>query len=199
MSRIQLRRCQISCQLPSRSNFDAIMDSHQITSEHGSVFKINGMIAAYSVQIMEAYFYVEVQRVEKKIVEEHMICMGATSVIVKTFSLDYWEKESSEALQSVISFSQKEKCILVRKGAKLLASEHVLQPGAKLNASAHILTKKTGIYVLCMNSSQKLFFYVGKANDIAHRIKQHEDGGGAYCITGEPFTQIDPITEGIFT
>ena len=57
--------------------------------------------------------------------------------------------------------------------------------------------KKTGIYVLQVDSSPKPFFYVGKANDIVHRIKQHADGKGAYCIAGEPFTQIDPITKGI--
>ena len=161
------------------------MDCNQISSARGSVFTINGMVAAYNDKTKEACFYVEVQRVEKKLFEEHLIRMNATSVIVKTFSADYWEKESYEALQSVISFSKREKCVLVRTGAELLAS-------------AYMLRKKTGIYVLQVDSHRKPFFYVGKAHDIVHRIKQHVDGEGAYCITGEPFTQIDPITKGIF-
>jgi hypothetical protein len=115
-----------------------------------------------------------------------MIRMGATSVVVKTVSFDYWEKESYELLQSVISFSQKEKCVLV-------------QTGAELRASTHMPTKKKGIYVLRIDNRPKPFFYVGKANDIERRIQQHSDGTGAYCITGEPFTRIDPITKGIFT
>ena len=60
---------------------------------------------------------------------------------------------------------------------------------------------KGGVYVLCINNNNrpKPFFYVGRTNDIVHRIKQIADGEGASCITGEPFIQIDPITAGIFT
>jgi len=53
-----------------------------------------------------------------------------------------------------------------------------------------------GIYVLRMNNSPKPFFYVGKADNIERRIKQHMDGEGAYCITGEPFTRVKPLTRG---
>ncbi len=62
----------------------------------------------------------------------------------------------------------------------------------------HMSTKNKGVYVLCINNRPKPFFYVGKTNDIVHRIKQIADGEGASCITGEPFIQIDPITTGIF-
>lgn len=55
-----------------------------------------------------------------------------------------------------------------------------------------------GIYVLSVDNRPKSFFYVGKANDIIKRIKQHADGEGAYCMTGEPFTRVDPITRGIY-
>jgi hypothetical protein len=53
-----------------------------------------------------------------------------------------------------------------------------------------------GIYVLRVDNRPKPFFYVGKANDIIHCIKQHTDGEGAYCITGEQFTRVEPITKG---
>jgi hypothetical protein len=54
-----------------------------------------------------------------------------------------------------------------------------------------------GIYVLRMDSSEKPFFYVGKSDDISRRILQHMSGGGAVCITGEPFTRVKPMTKGI--
>ncbi len=54
-----------------------------------------------------------------------------------------------------------------------------------------------GIYVLRMDNRPKPFFYVGKAKNIKQRITQHADGEGAYCITGEPFTRVDPISQGI--
>jgi predicted GIY-YIG superfamily endonuclease len=57
-------------------------------------------------------------------------------------------------------------------------------------------TVNQGIYVLRIENRPKPFFYVGKADDIERRIKQHTDGGGAYCITGEQFTRVDPLTNG---
>jgi predicted GIY-YIG superfamily endonuclease len=54
----------------------------------------------------------------------------------------------------------------------------------------------SGIYVLGVDNRPKPFFYVGKANDIGLRIQQHSDGTGAYCIAGEPFTRVDPVTKG---
>ncbi len=56
---------------------------------------------------------------------------------------------------------------------------------------------KGGIYVLCVDNRPRPFFYVGKAEDIVRRIQQHSDGAGAYCITGEPFTRVEPVTKGI--
>jgi hypothetical protein len=53
-----------------------------------------------------------------------------------------------------------------------------------------------GIYVLHVGNRPKPFFYVGKADDIERRIKQHSDGEGAYCISGEHFTSVEPITKG---
>jgi hypothetical protein len=53
-----------------------------------------------------------------------------------------------------------------------------------------------GIYVLRVDNRPKQLFYVGKADDIERRIKQHSDGEGAYCITGEPFTRVEPVTKG---
>jgi hypothetical protein len=56
--------------------------------------------------------------------------------------------------------------------------------------------KNSGIYVLRLDNKPTPSFYVGKAIDIVHRIQQHTDGEGAYCITGEPFTRIEPLTKG---
>ena len=57
-----------------------------------------------------------------------------------------------------------------------------------------------GIYVLRLEhkgaAPKPFLFYVGKATNIAQRIQQHHDGIGAYCVTGEPFTRVEPITQG---
>ena len=37
---------------------------------------------------------------------------------------------------------------------------------------------------------------MGKSNNINQRIQQHTDGTGAYCIAGEPFTRVEPVTNG---
>ncbi len=58
-------------------------------------------------------------------------------------------------------------------------------------------TINKGIYVLRVDNRPRPFFYVGKAEDIGQRIQQHSDGTGAYCITGEPFTHVEPVTKGI--
>ena len=60
--------------------------------------------------------------------------------------------------------------------------------------AGEVLTK--GIYVLRIDNRPKPFFYVGKATNIERRIQQHSDGTGAYCITGEPFTRVEPVTKG---
>jgi hypothetical protein len=64
------------------------------------------------------------------------------------------------------------------------------------SANANSSIKNSGIYVLRLDSKPTPSFYVGKATDIVHRIQQHTDGEGAYCITGEPFTRIEPLTKG---
>ena len=63
------------------------------------------------------------------------------------------------------------------------------------------MSHNKGVYVLCINNNRiNPLFYVGRTNDIVHRIKQIADGEGASCITGESFIQINPIiTAGIFT
>ncbi len=59
------------------------------------------------------------------------------------------------------------------------------------------LTTTRGIYVLRIANRPKPFFYVGKAINIEHRIQQHRDGTGAFCISGEPFERVDPVTKGM--
>jgi len=54
----------------------------------------------------------------------------------------------------------------------------------------------TGVYVLRLDNKPTPFFYVGKSSNIAERIQQHRDGEGAYCVMGEPFTQVPPVTHG---
>ena len=93
-SRIQLRRCHVSCRVPSKSILDTIINCHKITSARGTVFTIDGIIAAYNDHTKEAYFYAEVQRVEKKFVEEHMVRLGAKTVHVDPFSKNNWESDS---------------------------------------------------------------------------------------------------------
>jgi hypothetical protein len=61
-------------------------------------------------------------------------------------------------------------------------------------ATATVTNK--GIYVLQMDGRPKPFFYVGKAEDIERRIQQHRDGTGAFCISGEAFTRVEPIIKG---
>lgn len=63
-------------------------------------------------------------------------------------------------------------------------------------ASSSNILATSGIYVLRVDSRPKPFFYVGKAENIERRIKQHMDGEGAYCIIGEPFTRVEPLTKG---
>jgi hypothetical protein len=92
------------------------MDDHKITSDRGSTFTINGMIVAYNDNTKEAYFYVEVQRVEKKQIEEHMIRMGAGSVDVTPVSLLEWEADSRRAVQSVIEYGERNGFVAVQYG-----------------------------------------------------------------------------------
>jgi hypothetical protein len=65
---------------------------------------------------------------------------------------------------------------------------------SKLRSKGAINAK--GIYVLRVDNRPRPFFYVGKAENIEKRIEQHQNGTGAYCITGEPFTRVEPVTKG---
>ena len=66
------------------------------------------------------------------------------------------------------------------------------------SSSLTIPTTNKGVYVLRVDDSTRArpFFYVGKADNIERRIKQHADGDGAYCIAGEQFTRVEPLTKG---
>ena len=92
------------------------MNCHEITSDRGSTFTINGMIVAYNDNTKEAYFYVEVQRVEKKQIEEHMIRMGAGSVDVTPVSLLEWESDSRRAIRSVVEYGGRNGFVAVQYG-----------------------------------------------------------------------------------
>ena len=92
------------------------MDDHKITSERGSAFTIGGMIAAYNDQTKEAYFYLEVERVEKKHIEEYMIRMGAGSVDVTPVSALEWEADSRRAIRSVIEYGERNGFVAVQYG-----------------------------------------------------------------------------------
>ncbi len=92
------------------------MDCHEITSVRGTVFTISGMISAYNEHTREAYFYLEVHRVEKKYIEDHMIGMGALSVDVDSFSPSDWESDSKKAIGSVISFGKKRGFVVLQYG-----------------------------------------------------------------------------------
>jgi hypothetical protein len=128
MSCILLKRCHISCQIPSVSDFDAIIDSNQITSADEEVFTFDCVIAAYSVQSMRAYFFMGVERVEKQIVEDHMIRMRATSVVVKTFSDGIAVKEMYEARQLLFSFRTEEKCVIMKSAKVLVTGDPLIIP-----------------------------------------------------------------------
>ena len=66
----------------------------------------------------------------------------------------------------------------------------------KLSSKGAINKTTKGIYVLRVDNRSRPFFYVGKAENIEKRIEQHQNGTGAYCITGESFTRVNPITQG---
>ncbi len=68
---------------------------------------------------------------------------------------------------------------------------------SRLTSAAPIIpVKEGGVYVLLITNRPKPFFYVGKAENIERRIEQHRNGTGAYCIAGEPFTRVEPVTKG---
>jgi hypothetical protein len=160
------------------------MNHRVITSPTGIAFEIRHTTAAYNAQSKEAFFYIEMQRrVEQKYLEKQMVEMGATLINTKIFTVKNWEDESFEALRSVKSYASKEGFIL-------------MQAGTEPSNSALFHTKVSGIYVLSVENRPKPFFYVGKAEDIGRRIQQHLDGTGAACITGEPFTRVEPVTKG---
>ncbi len=67
---------------------------------------------------------------------------------------------------------------------------------SRLTCADPIIPVKGGVYVLLIASRPKPFFYVGKAENIERRIEQHRNGTGAYCIAGEPFMRVEPVTKG---
>jgi predicted GIY-YIG superfamily endonuclease len=82
----------------------------------------------------------------------------------------------------------------LRKSTKAMNGFNLLKSKLGIIHNAHIENK--GIYVLRADNRTKPFFYVGKAENIERRIQQHADGTGAHCITGEPFTRVEPVTKG---
>jgi hypothetical protein len=113
--------------------------------------------------------------------------MGATSTRITTFSADNWDLESFEALSSVKSYASQRGFVLIQTDPKQYAVRAHDRKGVGHNK---------GIYVLQLDNRPTPFFYVGKATNIALRIQQHQDGTGAFCITGKPFTRVDPVTKG---
>jgi len=159
------------------------MECKQFISVSGKIYPIQTITAAYNEQTKETRIYAEFERTREKIIDENMQRMGAVSISIKTFSPENWERESFEALQSVISFADENKLVLMKTA---------MEP----RALSYVPAKSSGIYVLYLDTRTNPFFYVGKANDIERRIQQHETGSGAYCITGEPFTRVEPVTKG---
>lgn len=112
----RVRRCHISCRIPSTSILDRIINCHKITSARGTAYTINGIIAAYNDQTKEAYFYLENQRVDKKHIDEHMIRLGAKTVRVDPVSQKDWEADSRKAIQSVIEYGERSGFVAAQYG-----------------------------------------------------------------------------------
>jgi hypothetical protein len=96
------------------------------------------MIAAYNDQTKEAYFYVEVQRVEKKHIEEHMNRMGAGSVDVTPVSPLEWEADSQRAIRSVIEYGERIGFVAVQYG--VLAADTRGDGGASIGGVGGVET-----------------------------------------------------------
>jgi len=158
------------------------------SDDKGREYEVSSMVGAYNTSTKEANIYMEVERTQKSSFIKYMESLGAFSVQIKTFSHVNWRVKSSDALAFVIEFANKTGLTLVKTGVK---------PQATPTLPSTNVTAQSGIYVLSVGNHQsKPSFYVGKSNDIAIRIQQHSDGVGAFCISGEPFTRVEPITKG---
>lgn len=189
MSVSKIRQCHITCRVESIDAVHGITAYPRFISPKGKRYNVHNVTAAYNVHTKEARIYAEFDRVSKKVIEDNMEKMGAGSIIIDSFSSEGWENAAETAFRSVVECGVRAGFTLIRHGNEPRAANNTASGGSAIH--------KAGIYVLRMDNRPKPFFYVGKAEDIGRRIQQHSDGAGAYCITGEPFTRVEPVTKGI--
>ena len=116
MSYVKIRRCHITCRIESTQTMNDIVSHGKFISANEREVPIHRMLAAYNVETKEARIYAEFDRIDEKLVEEHLHNMGAGSVIIDTFSKEDWESASEIAMNSVLECSSKPGFSLFRQG-----------------------------------------------------------------------------------
>ncbi len=160
------------------------MDEIQISDD--VKFPINFMTAAYNQVTTYAEIYIETKRLPLDSLINHFERIGAKSTTVVPFSVN-WRSQSKKTLERVIWLGKQPDHVFIQRG---------VGPKAAALANPKLHAAIAGVYVLRMDNKPTAFFYVGKATNIEHRIQQHANGTGAFCITGEPFTRVDSVTKG---
>ena len=113
-----VRRCYIHCYsitLP-------LIDAFTIPKTTAGYYAIKFMAAACNPQDKEAYMYMEVDQVRQSIIEKCLSNIGATQISVESFSATkpgegpLFERESANALASVLEFAERPGFILHKRG-----------------------------------------------------------------------------------
>ena len=181
------RRCLMTCCFDSQASWECFSSNTLFTCPLGEEYEIHSITSSYDPLTKEANVYVETERMRQSLFISYAESVGATSMTLKIFPHKSWRKDSSEALHAIISRAESLGLPLVKNGSNPLAATPTVLMAPM---------KQAGIYVLRLDNTPRPFFYVGKATNITVRIQQHQNGTGAYCISGEPFTRVDPVTTG---
>ena len=182
-------RCHVTCRFNTISDWKNCIQSTQISKTRGGYYSINCMVSAYNITTKDTRVYMETDRLPEQTLRYFFEDCQAELVDIRSFGLD-WELQSIQMLHDVQVQGSNPGYILLQRGGPPKAVVV-----AQIPQAIHSSEVK-GIYVLRLDNRPRPFFYVGKAENIEKRIMQHQNGTGAYCITGEPFTRVDPVTKG---
>ena len=103
-------------------NMIKVIECESFTAGNG-VFSIT---AAFNNTTKEARIYAEFERIEQRVLENHLAGLGAASIVIDAFSSSEWETESAAAYESVIQCGGSPGFSLLRHGSEARAAVHSL-------------------------------------------------------------------------
>ena len=114
----------MTCRSTELQTVETLVKTEKVIGSDDKEYGIQKIACAYNRYTKDTRMYMEVDRMTESIMEVHLNGLGVTSVSIDSFGQLDWRSSSEKALQNVLSCTDNEHFVLLKRGLLQHRADH---------------------------------------------------------------------------